>query len=133
MSVAPHGQEGLYSALASSPIFISKLISGPFGGYLLAQFCSGAPVPTTTTTMPASSTRSLAMINVASNPQCQKPYMIWTVISVVSIIAPILMLVFQRYLRSKNRNLDSVQVDSSQKEETAKAVELEMDDMQDSA
>jgi hypothetical protein len=73
------------------------------------------------------------MINVASNPQCQKPYMIWTVISVVSIIAPILMLVFQRYLRSKNRNLDSVQVDSSQKEETAKAVELEMDDMQDSA
>ena len=95
MRVSPAAQEGLYSSLMSSPIFISKMIAGPFGGLLLDSYCSGIAEGT--------SNSLVARMLQAGSAACRRPGMVWIWIGIVSISAPIIMLVFQRYLRSKDR------------------------------
>ena len=39
VAVAPQGREGTYLAMASAPIFATKLAVGGFSGYLLSEYC----------------------------------------------------------------------------------------------
>jgi POT family proton-dependent oligopeptide transporter len=43
MSLAPHGQEGLFGTLAGAPIFAVKLLTGWIGGKLLGTYCPRDP------------------------------------------------------------------------------------------
>ena len=43
MAVAPNGREGLFTALASAPLFLAKLPTGALSGALLQKFCAGIP------------------------------------------------------------------------------------------
>lgn len=39
MMLAPQGREGLYTSMASAPMFVAKLFVGGLSGYLLQNYC----------------------------------------------------------------------------------------------
>merc|ERR1712216_117141 len=49
VAIAPEGREGTYSALSQAPLFVSKLATGGFSGWLLETYCpeQGARDPKT--------------------------------------------------------------------------------------
>ncbi|HOB75246.1 MAG TPA: MFS transporter [Phycisphaerae bacterium] len=72
-SIAPRGQEASYGALSYVPYFVAKLLVGAFGGMLLARYC------------PETGPR---------NPQ-----MMWLVLALGTMIAPIGLIVLRRWIR----------------------------------
>lgn len=74
-SIAPKGQEASYASLSYVPLLIGKLITGAAFGGLLARYC------------PEQGTRN--------------PGMMWLIIGLMVLVAPVGLLVFQRYIRVK--------------------------------
>jgi MFS family permease len=72
-AIAPKGQEASYMAMSFLPFFMAKLAVGPFSGLLLAQFC------------PATGPRNSATL--------------WLIIGLSTMIAPVGLFVFQRFIR----------------------------------
>ncbi|KAL0037389.1 hypothetical protein WJX79_005661 [Trebouxia sp. C0005] len=88
MSVAPEGREGIFTAMASAPLFLGKFVTGTASGYLLGRFCPndgvncGEPNP---------------------GPQiagyhCQG-HMLWLIITLLTCMSPFGILLFQKWLR----------------------------------
>ena len=72
-AIAPKGQEASYMAMSSLPFFLAKLCVAPFSGVLLSLFC------------PASGPRNSGML--------------WLIIGLSTMIAPVGLFVFQRFIR----------------------------------
>ena len=85
MDAAPDGKEGLFTALASAPLFAAKLPTGALSGWLLATRCPGnGPCPGA----PAGACDGRAL---------------WGIISAVTLTSPLAILVAQRWLRPAPR------------------------------
>ncbi len=74
-SIAPKGQEASYASLSYVPLLIGKLITGAAFGGLLARYC------------PEEGERN--------------PEMMWLIIGLMVLVAPVGLLVFKRYIRVK--------------------------------
>lgn len=72
-AIAPKGQEASYMAMSSLPFFLAKLGVGPLSGLLLSRFC------------PETGPRH--------------PETMWLIIGLSTMIAPVGLFVFQRYIR----------------------------------
>jgi MFS family permease len=72
-AIAPKGQEASYMAMSSLPFFLAKLLVAPFSGVLLAHFC------------PDTGLRHSGVL--------------WLIIGLSTMIAPVGLLVFQRFIR----------------------------------
>jgi MFS family permease len=72
-AIAPKGQEASYMAMSSLPFFLAKLGVAPFSGVLLAHFCPD------------------------TGPR--HPGTLWLIIGLSTMIAPVGLFVFQRFIR----------------------------------
>ena len=72
-AIAPKGQEASYMAMSVLPYFLAKLVVAPLSGVLLSRFC------------PATGPRHSGTL--------------WLIIGLSTMIAPIGLLVFQRFIR----------------------------------
>ena len=72
-AIAPKGQEASYMAMSSLPFFLAKIGVGPLSGVLLAQFCP------------------------ATGPRHSET--LWLIIGLSTMIAPVGLFVFQRFIR----------------------------------
>ncbi len=93
MAVAPDGREGLFTALASAPLFAAKLPTGALSGWLLHSFCPGngpCPGPGDPGPVPA--------------PGACDPRTLWGVITAITLTSPFTILIFQRWLRPADKN-----------------------------
>jgi hypothetical protein len=72
-AIAPKGQEASYSALSYIPFLLPKILVGTIGGVLLAKYCP------------------------AEGPR--QPQILWLVIALLTTIAPLGLILFQRFLR----------------------------------
>jgi MFS family permease len=72
-AIAPKGQEASYMAMSSLPFFLAKLAVGPLSGLLLARFCPEVGLRHSGT--------------------------LWLIIGLSTMIAPVGLFVFQRYIR----------------------------------
>ena len=72
-AIAPKGQEASYMAMSSLPFFLAKLGAGPLSGILLSRFC------------PATGPRDSGTL--------------WLIIGLSTMIAPVGLFVFQRFIR----------------------------------
>jgi MFS family permease len=79
-SIAPKGQEASYASLSYVPLLIGKLITGAAFGGLLARYC------------PETGPRD--------------PGTMWLIIGLMVLIAPLGLLVFQRFIRVKEEGRD---------------------------
>ena len=94
--LAPVQKEGVYFALAGIPNFLSKILSGPMTGVLMSHYCP-------------------------SEKQCSA-FPIWFFIGCTTMVAPIALLVFQRYIRVKDVAVEVV--DPTESELDAEAIEF---------
>merc|ERR1712014_432546 len=74
VSMAPEGREGTFAAMGSAPIFLAKLPAGMLSGYLLQEHC------------PKEGPRNSEMM--------------WWIIFLITIPAPLLLTLFQSCLGS---------------------------------
>ncbi|KAL3157900.1 hypothetical protein ABBQ32_012309 [Trebouxia sp. C0010 RCD-2024] len=88
MSVAPEGREGVFTAMASAPLFLGKFVTGTASGYLLGKFCPNDGVSCGEAT-PGSQTPGY---------QCHG-HMLWLIITLLTCMSPFGILLFQRWLR----------------------------------
>ncbi len=72
-AIAPKGQEASYMAMSSLPFFLAKIGVGPLSGVLLAHFCP------------------------AAGPRHSET--LWLIIGLSTMIAPVGLFVFQRFIR----------------------------------
>eukprot|EP00127_Corallochytrium_limacisporum_P005725 Clim_evm104s210 gene=Clim_evmTU104s210 len=79
MMVSPDGQEGMYTQLASAPLFLAKFAVGPIGGYCLEEFCPG---PT--------------------SAECPNPQAMWFILSSMSMAGAVGLIVFRNYVLPDN-------------------------------
>jgi hypothetical protein len=104
MDVAPEGREGIFVAIAGAPLFLAKLPTGILSGVLLEQYCpegagcraeakaschapAAAPPPA----------RAAAPEPVSPGTRCES--VLWLIIGFVTMASPILVSLFQRWLR----------------------------------
>lgn len=98
MSVAPNGREGLFTALASAPLFLAKLPTGALSGALLQRFCAGnGPCPST------KKRKSGQPPGPPPPPGNCDGRALWGVISAIAFTTPLAILIFQRWLRPEPR------------------------------
>jgi MFS family permease len=79
-AIAPKGQEASYMAMSSLPFFLAKLGVAPFSGVLLAHFCPDI------------------------GPR--HPGTLWLLIGLSTMIAPVGLFVFQRFIRVREAGRD---------------------------
>lgn len=79
-SIAPKGQEASYASLSYIPLLIGKLINGALFGGLLARYC------------PDTGPRN--------------PGMMWLIIALLVLVAPVGLLLLQRFIRVKEEGRD---------------------------
>ncbi len=72
-AIAPKGQEGSYLALSMLPYFVAKFFVGSMSGFLLSAFCP------------------------ETGPRHSR--MIWLIIGLMALIAPLGLIVFRRYIQ----------------------------------
>ena len=72
-AIAPKGQEASYMAMSSLPFFLAKLGVAPFSGVLLAHFCPDTGL--------------------------RHPGTLWLIIGLSTMVAPVGLFVFQRFIR----------------------------------
>ena len=72
-AIAPKGQEASYMAMSSLPFFLAKLAVAPVSGVLLAHFCPDTGL--------------------------RHPGILWLTIGLSTMIAPVGLFVFQRFIR----------------------------------
>jgi dipeptide/tripeptide permease len=72
-AIAPKGQEASYMAMSFLPFFLAKLAVGPLSGLLLSRFCP------------------------ETGPRHSET--LWLIIGLSTMIAPVGLLVFKRYIR----------------------------------
>ncbi|BDA46855.1 hypothetical protein COCOBI_09-3080 [Coccomyxa sp. Obi] len=87
MSLAPHGREGIFTALASAPLFAAKLPTGMLSGALLQAYCPDAHSCDSET---GQETGELGM--------CDGRKM-WGIIGALTLTSPLLILLTQRWVR----------------------------------
>lgn len=100
MSVAPEGREGVFTAMASAPLFLGKFVTGTASGYLLGQFCPNDGV------------------NCGeADPGRQTPgyqchgHTLWLIITLLTCMSPFGILIFQKWLRPAPKSAQPVIVD----------------------
>ena len=79
-AIAPKGQEASYMAMSSLPFFLAKLGVAPFSGVLLAHFCPDTGL--------------------------RHPGTLWLLIGLSTMIAPVGLFVFQRFIRVREAGRD---------------------------
>lgn len=94
MSVAPQGKEGVFTALASAPLFLAQLPTGAVSGALLQRFC-----PNTGQCAQAEGGAARAPGGPAPAPgSCNGPAM-WAIVTGLTLLSPLCLLVFGRWMR----------------------------------
>ncbi|KAK9826871.1 hypothetical protein WJX81_002389 [Elliptochloris bilobata] len=88
MSLAPEGREGLFTALASAPLFAAKLPTGMLSGKLLQDFCPD--------TAPCGAAERGAGSGGTGTCDARA---LWGVIGAITATSPLLILVLQRWVR----------------------------------
>lgn len=73
LQLAPLGREGLYTSLASAPMFVAKLFAGGMSGALLQEYCPENPPR-----------------------DCQ---VMWLIIGVVTMLSPIMMTLLRKVIQ----------------------------------
>ncbi|CAK0785525.1 hypothetical protein CVIRNUC_008735 [Coccomyxa viridis] len=91
MSLAPHGREGIFTALASAPLFAAKLPTGFLSGYLLQEYCPDARACDAPTQQ-----------EMGELGRCDGRRM-WGVIAGLTLMSPLLILTLQRWVRPQPR------------------------------
>ena len=79
-AIAPKGQEASYMAMSVLPFFVAKLAVAPLSGVLLSLYC------------PAAGPRHSGTL--------------WLVIGLTTMIAPVGLLVFRRFIRVQEAGRD---------------------------
>ncbi|GAB0494900.1 hypothetical protein MMPV_006197 [Pyropia vietnamensis] len=74
MTLSPVGEEGIYSSLASAPLFLTKLLTGGMSGALLSVFCAEKP------------------------PPARRPRLMWAIIGGVAVTSPVAMAAMRQFL-----------------------------------
>ncbi|OSX72846.1 hypothetical protein BU14_0400s0005 [Porphyra umbilicalis] len=74
MTLSPVGQEGMYSSLASAPLFLTKLLTGGMSGALLSAYCALKP------------------------PPVRRTRLMWAIIGGVAVSSPVAMAALRRFL-----------------------------------
>lgn len=95
--LAPINKEGVYFALAGIPNFLSKILSGPMTGILMSRYCP------------------------PSGERCS-PFPIWFFIGCTTMVAPIALLAFQRYIRVDATSVE--EMDPTESELDSEAIEF---------
>ena len=96
MAVAPNGREGLFTALASAPLFLAKLPTGALSGALLQRFCAGnGPCPST------KKRKAGEAPGPPPPPGTCDGRALWGVISAITFTTPFAILFLQRWLRPR--------------------------------
>eukprot|EP00128_Syssomonas_multiformis_P006541 Colp12_sorted_trinity150504_noHs@34919 len=90
MEVSPKGEEGLYTTLASAPMFLAKFLVGPLSGALLAKYCSPPSPPQLELDIPAEPV-----------DDCPQPEILWLIIGSISFSAPVLMIALRKWIEVK--------------------------------
>jgi MFS family permease len=68
--IAETGREGVYTALAAAPMFLSSLLTGATSGLLLDRY-------------------------VPDKTEPKQPEIMWTIIGLISVVSPVLMMLFR--------------------------------------
>ncbi|DBB09683.1 hypothetical protein WJX82_003832 [Trebouxia sp. C0006] len=88
MSVAPEGREGVFTAMASAPLFLGKFVTGTASGYLLGRFCPNDGV---------------SCAEPDPGPQTAgyhcRGHMLWLIITLLTCMSPFGILISQKWLR----------------------------------
>jgi dipeptide/tripeptide permease len=112
LSLSPNGREGAYTMLASAPLFLSKFLVGIMSGGLLDSYCpdvdgeqnNNVEMAADASTIPFDEDGVGSFVPVTAAPTTTSTdmpvetacWMIWFIIFCVSIISPIILLVFRR-------------------------------------
>jgi hypothetical protein len=73
MSVAPVGQEAIFTALAAAPLFAAKVPVGLMSGWLLATYCPEG--------------------------DCHSPRYVWLIVGLLTVSSPICLAAFESCIR----------------------------------
>ena len=109
MMLAPDGDEGVYTALSSVPMFVAKLGAGGMSGMLLAKFCAQA--------------------EDSQPPPQRNCELMWFIIGVTSMTSPVLMLFLRRWIdvsRQSNHGTGSADTGVDTSAQSLIGVSLEM-------
>lgn len=94
MMLAPKGREGIYTSLASAPMFVAKLFVGGLSGILLQEYCPQVRQPCVA---PACGNPSLTRLPPQEPPRdCDT---MWLIIGLISAASPVLMCALQRVIQ----------------------------------
>lgn len=93
MWIAPHGKEGIYTALSAAPLFLAKVQTGVLSGFLLEKHCP-------------------------NNYQCQQSnpppdfvpkscdgQRLWLIVGCITLISPLGLSLLSRWLRPTDAEL----------------------------
>jgi MFS family permease len=83
LQLAPRGREGVYSALASAPLFVIRFATGASSGFLLARYC---PAPVAGTDL------------LVHGGHCQT---LWVLVSLAALTTPLSLMLLRRCIYSK--------------------------------
>lgn len=109
MAVAPRGDEGIYTQLASAPMFVAKIGAGSLSGFLLETYCP-----------------SLDEDNqVVDRRRCT---LVWLWVGLLSLSSPLLLVALRRYIYSPEVRQRIAHADDSVDEIQAKAMRVRVDD-----
>lgn len=108
MSIAPNGREGIFTALASAPLFAAMLPTGMISGALLQAYCpdNGQCAEREEEGDGGASRRLLGLMTGRglAAPGDPEPYscngrMLWTIVGLITLSSPLMVLLTQRWVR----------------------------------
>ena len=104
MSVAPPGREGVFTALASAPLFLAQLPTGAVSGALLQRYCPNTGQCTQAGGAPLAATGGAPGGPAPAPGACNGPAM-WAIVTGLTLLSPLCLLVFGRWMRPSSSSL----------------------------
>jgi len=102
MRVSPKGGEGIYTALASAPLFVTTFAIGPLSGWLLTRYCSfeAGHRLNPTCTIPDTFHGKSGGGGVSSNEcnECPTPGLMWAILGAIAFAGPILIFLTEKWI-----------------------------------
>jgi len=98
LEMSPVGVEGMYTALASAPMFVAKLTAGPLSGFLLNEYCS---VDASLRDDPKCINPIISPLPVGSRycDECPHPAKMWGILGCIALIGTILLFLTQKIIQ----------------------------------
>jgi hypothetical protein len=99
------GREGVFTALTSAPLFAAMLPTGMLSGYLLHTYCPDTG-QCTNDLDPAAALPPPPMPSPAPEPTMCDGRSMWGIITALTIMTPMAILVFQRWIKPADGDFD---------------------------